>query len=104
MVTREADRDFSCYIKHPDRSFWEAARFRDPISEGTNQLSKVVTEANRCGCWANTAEIEEAWNDRTLCEPEDEINRMPIFYNTRTPADSFRTGGRASSPRTPRRR
>ena len=100
---REANRDFSCSIKHPHRSFWEAAGLHVPIVDGTNKLNRMVTEANRYGCWANQAEFEEVWNDVTMCDPGDDVNRMPRFFNARTPAETYRRGGRSSSPRALRR-
>ena len=103
-TTRQDNPNFPGYIKHPDRSFWEAAGFHYQIMGGTNKFNRKVAEANRYGCWVNREEFGEAWKSDAFCDPMDEVNRAPILYNARSPSETHRRGGRSSSPCAPQRR
>ena len=101
MEMRSRDRSFPCYLRHPDVSFWEAVGHYEGDANRKMNWPRSLTRVG--GCWKDHAEFQEAWSSDTYCDTEDAVNQAPRFY-TEAPRDRSQTpGGRASSPRQPRR-
>ena len=47
---RRHDPTFPCYVRAPDRTFWEAAGFYDPTTDNTAKVNDRVGVDDRHGC------------------------------------------------------
>ena len=98
---RGRNREFPCYLKHPDVSFWEAVGHYEGETNRKMNWPRSLTRV--CGCWKDLEEYQEAWGSDLYSYPQDAVNQAPRVYTEEPRNRSQAPGGRASSPRQARR-
>ena len=90
---RKIDKNFPCYLQHPDVSFWAAVGHH----EGSSNARRLWPSAPMVGgVWESREEYERAWTDHSYCDKEDYLKQTPVKPRPPSRRGRSRSTGRGS--------